>query len=57
MSEFDGVSEEVGSRQTNPIRLFEGPRRAFDARRLVLDLLTCFTLSSELPHQNVCKMN
>jgi len=39
MSESDGVSDGVGSRQTLHFRLFEGPRRAFDASRMVLDLV------------------
>jgi hypothetical protein len=41
MSETDGLSDGVGSRQTLLFRLFEGPRRAFGASRLVLDLLAC----------------
>ena len=56
-SESDGVSDGVGSRQTLLFRLFEGPRRAFDACRLVLDLVACLIFFSELPQQNFCKLN
>ena len=38
----NGVSDGVGFRQTLLFLLFEGPRRAFDASRLVLDLVACF---------------
>jgi len=41
VSEFDGVSDGVRSRQTLLFRLFEGPRRAFDASVLVLDIVVC----------------
>ena len=41
VSESNGVLDGVGSRQTTLFRLFEGPRRAFDASRLVLDLVAC----------------
>jgi len=41
VSESDGVSDEVGSRQNLLFRLFEGPKGAFDASQLVLDLVTC----------------
>jgi hypothetical protein len=41
VSESDGMSDGGGSRHTLLFRLFEGPRRAFDARRLVLDLVAC----------------
>jgi hypothetical protein len=52
------VSNGVGSRQTLLFRLFEGPRRAFDVSRLVLDLVTCLILFfSELPQQIFCKVN
>jgi hypothetical protein len=39
--ESDGVSDGAWSRQTLLFRLFEGPRRAFDASRQVLDLVAC----------------
>ena len=42
VSESDGVSDRTRSRQTLLVRLFEGPRREFDAGRLVLDLVACF---------------
>jgi len=42
VSESDGVSDRVGSWQTHVFRSFEGPRRTFDASRLVLDLVVCF---------------
>jgi len=41
VSQSDGVSDGVGSRQTLPFRLFERPRTAFDASRWILDLVTC----------------
>jgi len=41
VSKSDGVSDGVGFRQTLLVRLFEGPRRALDASRLVLDLVVC----------------
>ena len=41
VSESDGVTDEVGSRQTTLFCLFEGPRRAFDASRLILNLVEC----------------
>jgi len=55
VSESDGVSDGDGSRQTTLFRLSEGPRRAFDASRLVLDLVASFLF--ELPQQNFCKIN
>ena len=44
VSECYGVSDGVGSQQTLLFRLFEGPRRAFDASQMVLDLVACFIL-------------
>jgi len=46
VSESDGVSGGVGSRQTVLFRLFEGPRRAFSASQLVLDLVACLIFFS-----------
>jgi hypothetical protein len=51
------VSDGVGSRQTLLFLLFEGQRRAFDASRLVLDLVACLIFFFELPQQNFYKMN
>jgi hypothetical protein len=56
VSESDGVSDRVGSRQTTLFRLLEGLRRSFDANQLVLDLVACFSFS-ELPQQNFFTMN
>jgi len=42
VSECHGESDIVGPRQTLLFRLFEGPRRTFEASRLVLDLVVCF---------------
>jgi hypothetical protein len=56
VSEFDGVSGGVGSRQTLLFRLFEGPRRTFDASRQVLDSVACLILST-LPQNAFCKLN
>jgi hypothetical protein len=56
--ESDGVSDEVESRQTLLYRLFEGPRKAFDASRLVLDLLACMILFFLFaPKKIFCKVN
>ena len=41
VSESDRMSDGVGSRQTLLFCHFEGPRVAFDASRLVLDLVVC----------------
>ena len=41
VSESDGVTDEAGFRQTTLFCLSEGPRRAFDASRLILDLVAC----------------
>jgi len=57
VSESDGVTGGDGSRQTLLFRCFEGPRRAFDASRLVLDLVACLISFSELPEQIFCKWN
>jgi len=46
------MSDEVGSLQTLLFRLFEGPRRAFDASRLVLDLVTCLIFFFYVPQTN-----
>ena len=54
-SESDGVSNGVGSQQTLFFRLFEGPRRAFDASWLVLDLVAC--LIFWVASTNFCKLN
>jgi hypothetical protein len=51
------MSNGVGSRQTFFFRLFEGPRKTFDASRLVLDLVACFISFSELPQKMFCKVN
>jgi hypothetical protein len=45
VSESDGVSGGVGFRQTLLFRLFEGPRKAFDQSRQVLDLVACLIFS------------
>jgi hypothetical protein len=39
VSEYDGVSDGVGSRKTLLFRPFEGTRRAFDASRLFSGLM------------------
>jgi len=57
VSESDGVSDRVGSLQTLLFRLFEGPRRALDASRLVLDLVACLILFFELLQQIFYKVN
>ena len=57
VSESDGVSDGVGFRKTFLFRLFEGPRRAFDASRLVLDLVPCLFSFSNLPQQILCNVN
>jgi hypothetical protein len=44
-------------RQTLLFRLFEGPRRAFEADRLVLDLVACFIFSFWVLSINICKVN
>ena len=46
VSQTDVVTDGVGSRKTLLCRLFEGPRRAFDASRLVLDLVACLIFFS-----------
>jgi hypothetical protein len=56
VSESDGTSDGVGSWQTLLFRLFEGPRRAFDASRQVLDLVACL-IWSELPQNILCMVN
>jgi hypothetical protein len=48
VSESDGVLERVRSWQTLLFNLFEGPRRAFDASRQVLDLVAYLIFLSEL---------
>jgi hypothetical protein len=45
VSESDGVSDGDGSRQTLLFHLFEGPGRAFDARRHALDVAACLIFS------------
>jgi hypothetical protein len=52
MSKSDGVSDGVGSWQTLLFRLFEGPRRTFDASHQGLDLVACLIFCSELPQYN-----
>ena len=42
VSESDGLSDEVGSRQTTLFRPFEGPRRAFVAKRFVFGFSVLF---------------
>ena len=54
--ESDGMSDGVGSRQILLFRLLEGPRRAFNASQLVLDLVACL-IFFELSQQNFCKLN
>jgi len=53
MSESDRVSGGDGYRQTLLLHLFTGPSKAFDTRRLVLDLVEF----SELPQHIFCKVN
>jgi hypothetical protein len=57
VSESDGVSDGVGSRQTLLFRRFEGPRRAFDASRLVLDLVACLIFFFWVASTICCKLN
>jgi hypothetical protein len=57
VSQSDGVSDGVGSRQTLIFLLFEGPRTAFDSSRQVLDLVTCLTFFSELPQNTFYNVN
>ena len=45
VSESDGMSDGVGSRQTFLFLLFEGPIRAFEESRWVLDLVACLIFS------------
>jgi hypothetical protein len=57
MSESEGVSGGAGFRQTLLFRLFEGPRRAFDTNRQVLDLATCLIFSFWVASKYFCKVN
>ena len=57
VSESDGVSDGVRSRQTLFFRLFEGPRRTFDASRLVLDLVACFIFLFWVASTHFCKVS
>jgi len=57
VSESDGVSDGVESWPTLLFRLFEGPRKTFDASQLVLDLVACVTFFFfELLQQIFCKL-
>jgi hypothetical protein len=49
------VSDGVGTWQTLSSVFFEGPRRAFDASRLVLDLVACLIFFLFVP-TNFCKV-
>jgi hypothetical protein len=57
VSECDGVSDVVRSRQTLLFRLFEGPRRAFYASRQALDLVACLIFIFLSCLKNVLKVN
>jgi hypothetical protein len=54
VSESDGVSDGVGTQQTLLFRLFEGPRRAFDAFG-IFGFSGLFDFLFELPQQNFVK--
>jgi hypothetical protein len=50
-SNLKNCQTELVPAQTFLFRIFEGPRRAFDASRLVLDLVACLSSIPELPKQ------
>jgi hypothetical protein len=57
VSESDGVSDGVGSRQTLLFHLFDGPRRAFGASHQVLDLVACLIFSFQDASKCFLKVN
>jgi hypothetical protein len=57
VSASDGVSDVAGSLQTLLFRLFEGPRRAFDTSRLVLDLVAYLISFFWFASKMFCKVN